>query len=123
MRQTFFNAPFNAYPQELGYVSPMRGDIMRMLDPKRNPLWLAGNPFAFWTAHRAGRPIGRIIAHLHRASNERHGWRRAQFGFFDCADDPEAAALLLGAAQDFARAQVRRNWSATSTSPPCSSAE
>ena len=40
----FFNAPFNAYPQELGYVSPMRGDIMRMLDPKRNPLWLAGNP-------------------------------------------------------------------------------
>ena len=102
-RDAFFTAPFNAYAPEVGYASPMRGDIMRMLDPAKNPLWLAGNPFAFWTAHRNGRPIGRIIAHIHQASNARHNWRRAQFGFFDCADDAEAARLLLTAAGDFAR--------------------
>jgi RimJ/RimL family protein N-acetyltransferase len=101
--QAFFDAPFNAYDDALGYVSPMKGDIFRMLETAKNPLWTAGNPFAFWTAHRDGRPIGRIVAHVHGQSNAAHGWKRAQFGFFDCADDAEAAAALLGAAQDFAR--------------------
>jgi hypothetical protein len=101
----FFDAPFNAYDPGDGYVSPLRSDIVRMLDPAKNPLWTAGNPFAFWTAHRAGRPIGRIIAHVHRQSNARHGTARCQFGFFDCADDAAAARILLDAAADFARAQ------------------
>ncbi len=104
-REAFFDAPFNAYPPDIGYVSPMRGDLMRMLDPEKNPLWQAGNAFRFWTVHRDGMPVGRIIAHLHRQSNERWGLRRAQFGFFDCADDPEAARMLLDAAADFAREQ------------------
>lgn len=99
----FFEAPFHAYRPDDGYVSPLRGDILRMLDPNTNPLWTAGNPCKFWTVHRGGRPIGRIIAHLHRQSNARYGTHRAQFGFFDCADDPEAATALLGAAEGFAR--------------------
>lgn len=101
--EAFFETPFHAYGPEVGYVSPLKRDLMRMLDPSKNPLWTAGNPFRFWTAHRAGRPVGRIIAHRHEASNRRHGWNRMQFGLFDCADDHEAAAALLGAAQDFAR--------------------
>ncbi|PZO82013.1 MAG: GNAT family N-acetyltransferase [Mesorhizobium amorphae] len=101
--RTFFEVPFTAYGPSDGYVSPMRGDILRMLDPKKNPLWRAGNPFRFWTVHREGRPVGRIIAHVHGESNRRHGTRRAQFGFFDCADDPDAARLLLDAAAKFAR--------------------
>lgn len=100
----FFDAPFYAYDASVGYVSPLKSDIAHMLDRDRNPLWTAGNPFCFWTAHRDGRPIGRIVAHVHGRSNVAHGWNRAQFGFFDCADDPEAAAALLGAAEDFARA-------------------
>lgn len=103
--RAFFEAPFNAYPESVRYVSPMLGDIVKMLDPAKNPLWLSGNPYRFWTAHRGGVPVGRIIAHLHRQSNERWGWARAQFGFFDCADDPEAARILLAAAEGFARDQ------------------
>ena len=101
----FFATPFNAYAPEIGYVSPLRSDIRRMLDVRTNPLWTAGNPFAFWTAHRGGRPIGRIVANVHRQSNARHGTARAQFGFFDCADDAEVAAMLLGAAERFARGE------------------
>ncbi len=100
----FFDVPFNAYGPEVGYVSPLRGDVRRMLDETRNPLLSRGNPHRFWTAHRGGRAIGRIVAVRHGQSNERHGWRRMQFGFFDCADDSDAARALLGAAEDFARA-------------------
>lgn len=104
----FFDAPFNAYERADGYVSPLRSDIERMLDPAKNPLWTSGNPFAFWTAHRNGRPIGRIVAHTHGQSNALHGTARAQFGFFDCADDAEAARVLLDAATGFALAQGQR---------------
>lgn len=103
-RDAFFNVPFEAYQGFEAYVSPMRSDIMRMLDGAANPLFTAGNPFAFWTAHRDGRPIGRIVCVVHRQSNDRHGLKRAQFGFFDCADDADAAKLLLDAAEAFARA-------------------
>lgn len=99
----FFDAPFNAYDAYVGYVSPLRADIVRMLDGSANPLWTSGDPWRFWTAHRDGRPVGRIVAHVHRQSNERHGDHRAQFGFFDCADDGEAASALLNAADAFAR--------------------
>lgn len=104
----FFDTPFAAYDATVGYVSPLKSDIKRMLDAKRNPLWLAGNPYRFWTAHRGARPVGRIIAHVHGASNALHGTQRAQFGFFDCADDEEAAQLLLAAATDFGREHGQR---------------
>lgn len=101
----FFDVPFHIYDPTVGYVSPLKSDIARMLDPTKNPLWTSGNPYRFWTAHRNGRPVGRIVALVHKQSNFTHGWNRAQFGFFDCADDANAAAALLGAAEAFARDQ------------------
>lgn len=104
----FFETPFACYKAADGYVSPMRSDIVRMLDAQSNPLWMAGNPFRFWTAHRDGKTVGRIVAHVHAQSNARHGTQRAQFGFFDCADDAEAAKALLDAAVAFARENGQR---------------
>jgi GNAT superfamily N-acetyltransferase len=99
----FFEAPFHAYDDQSGYVSPLKDDVLRFLDAEKNPLWRDGNPYQFWTAHRDGKPIGRIVAHVHRKSNELHNLSRAHFGFFDCAPDRDAAKLLLDAATDFAR--------------------
>lgn len=104
-KRAFFRAPFEAYGSDSLYVSPMWSDIDRYFDATRNPLFKAGNPFRVFTAHRNGRPIGRISAHLHRESNTRHGLSRACFGFFDVADDAEAANTLLEAANGFAREQ------------------
>jgi GNAT superfamily N-acetyltransferase len=101
----FFEVPFNVYGEETGYVSPMRSDIRRMLDAAANPLLSGGNPHRFWTAHKDGKAVGRIIAIRFDASNARHDQRRMQFGYFDCADDEAVAARLLGAAEEFARAQ------------------
>ncbi|MEW5928619.1 MAG: GNAT family N-acetyltransferase [Gemmatimonadota bacterium] len=99
----FFDVPFRVYPASSPYVSPMKADLERFLDVEKNPLWKHQGARRVFTAHRGGAPVGRIVAHVHHASNRRHGWRRGCFGFFDCADDPEAADLLLGAAEAFAR--------------------
>lgn len=103
--QAFFEAPFHAYDALSGYVSPLKDDVLRFLDAGKNPLWRDGNPYQFWTVHRDEKPVGRIIAHVHRQSNALHGLKRAHFGFFDCAPDRDAAKLLLDAATDFARQQ------------------
>jgi hypothetical protein len=95
----FFEAPFQAYGSAWPYVSPMRGDLRRMLDRDANPLFRRFGDGVFFTAHRGRRVVGRITAHVHDASNRQHGLRRSCFGFFDCIDDFEVAHALLGAAE------------------------
>lgn len=100
----FFAVPFLAYGADGPYVSPMRSDLRRWLSTD-NPLFAGAADFRRYTAYRNGQPVGRIVCHVHRASNSLHGWRRAYFGFFDCVDDPEVAGRLLKAAEEFAGAQ------------------
>jgi GNAT superfamily N-acetyltransferase len=100
----FFAAPFAAYDPDTAYVSPLRSDLARFLDTRRNPLFADGtSDLAFFTAHRDGRVLGRITAHVHGASNRTHGWSRGYFGYFDVAEDAAAAAALLGRVEDWHR--------------------
>lgn len=102
----FFRVPFEIYPSDSPYVTPMRADLERYLDPARNPLMRDGaGQLTYFTAWRDGRPVGRLTAHTHPASNARHGMRRCQFGYFDCEDDVETARILFDAAEAFARDQ------------------
>jgi GNAT superfamily N-acetyltransferase len=104
-RRAAFDVPFHIYDTASPYVSPMWSDFDRFLDPARNPLAHPGQgAFQLFTAHRDGQPVGRIVAAVHEASNRRHGMRRGQFGFFDCADDPAVADALLRAAESWVRA-------------------
>ncbi|MEM8786893.1 MAG: GNAT family N-acetyltransferase [Pseudomonadota bacterium] len=103
-REAFFRAPFHAYGADSAYVSPLKSDLIRFVDPDRNPLFTTGSSaITIFTAHRNGRPIGRITAHDHAASNAHYALKRAYFGYFDCADDTEAATTLLNAAEAWAR--------------------
>lgn len=99
--RSFFEVPFAQYPADEAYVSPFRSDMARMLDGVKNPVFDRADDITYFTVIRGGRPIGRITAHVHRASNERYGLARGGFGFFDCARDPEAARTLLDAAAEW----------------------
>jgi hypothetical protein len=99
----FFDVPFHIYPPTSPYTSPLRADIERALDVGQNPLFCGAGKGVrgVFTAHRGGAPLGRIVAHVHGASNALYHERRGNFGFFDCADDPEVATALLDAAEGF----------------------
>ena len=103
--RAFFQVPFHTYGRESRYVSPLAQDLARYLDVEANPLFRHFGARRFFVAIRDGRLAGRIVAHVHHASNERHGWRRAYFGFFDCAPDREVAHLLLEKAEACGREQ------------------
>jgi len=99
----FFDAPFAAYGTGSPYVSPLRSDLQRFLDTSGNPLFRGQSALDFATVHDGGRVLGRITAHVHAESNAAHGWSRGYFGYFDVADDAEAAQMLLTWAEDWAR--------------------
>ncbi len=103
----FFEVPFIVYGEGSPYVSPLKGDLERALDPARNPLFgsIGGGTRHVLTAHRDGKLAGRIVAHVHGASNVRHKERRCSFGYFDCINDIDVARALLGAAEQFAKQQ------------------
>lgn len=103
----FFEAPFSAYGENSPYVSPLKGDLKRFVDPTRNPLICGAGEGAltYFTAHRDGQVVGRITAHEHGASNRLFNEKRGYFGYFDVANDAEAAMALLGAAEDWCRAR------------------
>jgi len=110
--ESFFRVPFVCYGDATPYVSPMKSDLRRYLDGARNPLFRSNGDFTFFTMHQEGKPVGRIVAHVHHESNRIHGLRRSYFGFFDCIDDIEVESGEGGAAT--------RSWPATSISQPCS---
>lgn len=99
----FFRTPFVVYPKDTPYVSPMRSDLQRYLDPKKNPLLKGGGELEALVVLRDGQPVARATAHRHPASNQRHGLSRSYFGFLDAADDPEALRLLFDGIEAFAR--------------------
>jgi hypothetical protein len=98
----FFKVPMAVYPKELGFVSLLKSDLERFLSLK-NPLFKSEKDFSFWVAYRDAKPVGRILAHLHRASNELFAQKRAYFGYFDCENNLETARALLTKAEEFAR--------------------
>lgn len=99
----FFRVPFEVYPDDSPYVSPMAGDLRRLLDPRRNPFYGEPGDGTCFTLYRRDVPVGRVSAHVHHDANRRHGLARGSFGFLDVAPDPDAAGLLLEAAEGWVR--------------------
>jgi hypothetical protein len=91
----------NQHPQ---WVPPLRMMVRDLLDTKRNPFYRAADR-ALFIARRDGRPVGRIAAIENRAHNDFHGDRIGFFGFFECADDSDAARELFRAARGWLSAR------------------
>jgi len=102
-RQAFVRVARAIYPPASPWVRPLDRIVLGALDTRRNPFYRSGTGQAF-VAYREGPPVGRILAHVWPRHHRLHGERVAYFGYFECADDPEAARGLLDAAAEVARA-------------------
>ena len=72
-----------------------------MLDPKRGEFFRHGNTGALFVARRNGAIVGRIAALRNEAHLRAHHDGAGFFGFFECADDVEAATALLRTAEEW----------------------
>ena len=100
----FIRLPFRLYRDEPNWVAPLIFERKQFLDRRKNPFFEHGRA-EYFLALRDGRPVGRITAQVddnfQRFQENRWGW----FGFFECEQDPEAAAALLDRAEQWLRGQ------------------
>jgi GNAT superfamily N-acetyltransferase len=98
----FIELPYALYGSDQHWVPPLRMDERLKLDSSRHPFWSHAERELFIARHE-GRAVGRIVAIHDRFWEETHGEKAAYWGWFECADDREAAAALFDAAADWAR--------------------
>ncbi|WP_199504064.1 N-acetyltransferase [Qipengyuania sp. YIM B01966] len=84
-------------------VPQLRSELLELVDPGKNPFFGHADVQLF-IAHRAGRPVGRISAHIDRLAlvqppEQGMGPGTGNFGYFDAADEQVARALLARAEQ------------------------
>ena len=82
-------------------VPQLRSEQLELVDPAKNPFFGHGKAQLF-IAHRTGKPVGRITAHiddlaLDMPPEQGFGPGAGMFGYFDAEDEATAHALLATA--------------------------
>ncbi len=102
----FVKVPFRLHRDHPQWVAPLIFERMEFLDRGKNPYFEHAEA-EFFIAERDGEPVGRITVQVDARWDEYQGGSDAMFGFFETAEDPEAARALLEAANDWAAAKSR----------------
>lgn len=101
-RRAFLDLPDVINADDPHWVTPLRDEMSKLIDPKKNPA-LKHMDHALFLAERNGRPVGRISAHVDHRHNQTHGETTGMFGFFDCHEDEAAAAALVDTAREWVK--------------------
>jgi GNAT superfamily N-acetyltransferase len=101
----FVDLPWRLYAGDPCWVPPLKKQVRGYLDVK-HPFYANGAAEReVYLAWRGTRVVGRIAAIVNHAYNAFHGDRTGFFGFFECEDDPDAAAKLVTAAAAWVKAR------------------
>ena len=100
----FIDLPYRLHAGDPFWAPPLRSEVRSALSRKRDPFFEHGD-LALFLAEREGKVVGRIAAITNTLHNETQRDRTGFFGFFECVEDPAAAAALLAAAAGWAREQ------------------
>ena len=98
----FINLPWRIYAGYPNWVPPLKKEVRRMLDPHKHPFWEFSERILF-LARRGSETVGRIAGIIDRHNNEVHNEKMGIWGFFECADDQEAAAALFSSVETWVR--------------------
>jgi len=90
----FVEFPRKLYKDCPQYVPALDVDAYAQLNRQKHPFY-EHSDVEFFLAVRDGRDVGRIAAIENRPFNQYHAVKEADFDFFDCEDNPEAASALF----------------------------
>lgn len=100
--EAFIKLPWRLYKGNPNWVPPLLRLQWELFSPRHNPFYQHADVQLF-LARRGSKIAGRISAQIDREHNRYHNERTGFFGFFECENDPVAAAELLTAAEGWLR--------------------
>jgi hypothetical protein len=98
----FIDLPWRIYAGYPRWVPPLKKEVRRMLNPRQHPFWEFSERVLF-LARRGSETVGRIAGIIDSRHNQVHREKMGGWGFFECADIPEAAAALFSAVETWVR--------------------
>ncbi|MGV6995075.1 hypothetical protein ACUZ9P_04180 [Desulfovibrio sp. QI0430] len=103
----FMDLPWSLYERGSLWTPGLKSQDRELLTPGEHPFWESARRELFLVL-RDGRAIGRIAAIVDEKYNAYANEKCGAFGFFECANDPEAAHAMLDAAYGWLAAQGMR---------------
>ncbi len=100
----FVELPFRIYANCPQWVPPLNVDAYNQLNRRKHPFH-EHSDVDFFLAVRDGRDVGRIAAIENKPYNRYHNKQTANFYFFECEHDMEAAAALFTTVEEWAKAR------------------
>ena len=100
-RAQFIDLPFALYADSPYWVPPLRMDVAKTLNPKKNPFFEHGRIQPFLAVDESGEAIGRIAAIVNGMHLDKYADGNGFFGFFECIEDESIAHALLDAAAEW----------------------
>jgi hypothetical protein len=106
-RNRFVDLPYGLHRNDPNWVPPLRRDMHRLLDRRRNPFFDHGEA-CFWLAWRDGVAVGRISAQINHLHLETHRDETGNFGLLEAVDDQAVFAALQRVAENWLRERGMR---------------
>ncbi len=100
-QKAFLEFPLKMYRDNPYFVPPLYGDEKKIFS--KNFIYNDTCETGYWLAYRGNEVVGRIMAILQKASNEKNNEKRVRFDRFDAIDDQEVANALFAAVEQFAK--------------------
>lgn len=98
--QKWVDFPIRFYRNDKNYVPQIRREEMDFFSADRNPGFQVAET-KLLLVRQNGKSIGRICGILHKLEEEKLGYKRGRFGWFECIDDCHVAHELLGYLQQW----------------------
>ncbi|MHC4779960.1 MAG: hypothetical protein ACYTFG_15415 [Planctomycetota bacterium] len=96
-RKKFLDLPHALYAGDPHWIAPLRSAHAKIF--KKKTVFFKNADMTLFLARKGGKVVGRIAAIHNRAHNDQHGDKMGFFGFFECADDRDAAKALIEASE------------------------
>jgi hypothetical protein len=96
----FLDLPYTLYRNDTNWVAPIRSEVKRTLDPRRNPYFRHAE-LALFVTYRNSVPAARIAVVISEPHYMKFGTKTAFFGFFESIPHPDAVKNLFESVEDF----------------------
>ncbi|MEM1094256.1 MAG: hypothetical protein AAGJ10_06595 [Bacteroidota bacterium] len=100
-RKRFIDFQYTFYQDEPHWIAPLRLDVSKTLNPKKNAFFEHGDIQLFLAEDAGGQVVGRIAAIYNGEHLKKYDDGNGFFGFFECIDDEQVAAALFAEARDW----------------------
>lgn len=96
----FLMFEFEIYKGDVDWVPQLKGDTIKMLHGKGNPLFANGDQ-RFFMICEDNKTVGRVLVGIDEELNRVRGFKQGYFSMFECIDDFEVCKMMLDAANDW----------------------